>query len=287
MPDADLETHALDVPGARLYYERRGTGPLLLMIGSPMDSTGFTGLATALAGEYTVVTYDPRGIGDSRREDAGQDVTPEQQADDVHRLLSALGGEPAHVFGSSGGAVVGLALVTAHPGQVRTLIAHEPPVIELLPDSVQARADIQDIYDTYRADGADKAMGKFMAHAGLAEAPNAEAAGPAADAPHWEPSPEQIARMRATTDLFLAHLIRPTTSYRPDIQALRSTPVRIVVAAGATSKGQLANRSAVALADQLGTTVVEFPGDHGGFLAQPEQFGRVLQEILTQVSNRS
>jgi clorobiocin/coumermycin A biosynthesis protein CloN7/CouN7 len=279
MPDSDLVTHTLDVPGARLYYERRGTGPLLLVIGSPMDSTGFAGLADALAGQYTVVTYDPRGIGNSSRQDAGQDVTPEQQADDVHRLLSVLGGAPAYLFGSSGGAVVGLALVTAHPGQVRTLVAHEPPVVELLPDSVQVRAQMQDIYDTYRADGADKAMAKFMAHAGLGEASGQEA-----DAPRWDPSPEQIARMRATTEVFLAHLIRPTTRYQPDIEALRAAPTRIVVAAGATSKGQLANRSALALADRLGTSVVEFPGDHGGFMALPEQFVRVLHQVLTQTA---
>src|SRR5215831_7385493 len=171
MPGFSMAAHTLDVPGARLYYEQRGTGPLLLMIGSPMDSTGFAGLADALADRYTIVTYDPRGIGDSSLEDTGQDVTPERQADDVRRLLSALGGGPADVFGSSGGAVVGLALVTAHPGQVRTLVAHEPPVIELLPDRAQVRAQIQDIYDTYRADGADKAMQKFMAHAGLGAAP--------------------------------------------------------------------------------------------------------------------
>jgi clorobiocin/coumermycin A biosynthesis protein CloN7/CouN7 len=279
MPDADLVTHTLDVPGAQLYYERQGSGPLLTMIGSPMDSTGFAGLASALASNYTVVTYDPRGIGCSSRQDAGQDVTPEQQADDVHRLLSVLGGEPAYVLGSSGGAVVGLALVTAHAHQVRTLVAHEPPVIELLPDAARLRAEIQDIYDTWQADGADKAMGKFMAHAGLGGAPGAEA-----DAPRWEPSPEQIARMRATTEVFLAHLIRPTTRYRPDIAALRAAPTRIVVAAGATSAGQLANRSAVALADQLGTPVVEFPGDHGGFMALPEQFGRVLHQVLTQTT---
>src|SRR6266487_3641778 len=78
MPDSDPSAHALDVPGAQLYYERRGTGPLLLMIGSPMDSTGFAGLASALAGDYTMVTYDPRGSGNSSREDAAQDVTPGQ-----------------------------------------------------------------------------------------------------------------------------------------------------------------------------------------------------------------
>jgi len=279
MPGSDPVTHTLDVPGARLYYERRGTGPLLLLIGSPMDSTGFAGLASALADDYTVVTYDPRGIGNSSRQDLGRDVTPEQQADDVHRLLAALGREPAYVFGSSGGAVVGLALVTAHLGQVRTLVAHEPPVVELLPDSAQVRTQIQDIYDTYRADGADKAMQKFMAHAGLGAAP-----GQKAEAPLWEPSPEQMARMRATTEVFLAHLIRPTTRYRPDIEALRTAPTRIVVAVGATSKGQLANRGARALADELGTPAVEFPGDHGGFVALPQQCGRVLDQVLTQTT---
>jgi pimeloyl-ACP methyl ester carboxylesterase len=70
------------------------------------------------------------------------------------------------VFGSGGGAIVGLALVTARPDQVRTLVAHEPPVVELLPDAAQLRAQSQDIYDTYRADGTDTAMAKFMAHAG-------------------------------------------------------------------------------------------------------------------------
>jgi clorobiocin biosynthesis protein CloN7 len=278
MPGSDPVAQTLDVPGARLYYERQGAGPLLLMIGSPMDSTGFAGLASALAGQYTVVTYDPRGLGNSSREDTTQDVTPGEQADDVHRLLSALGGEPADVFGSSGGAVVGLALVTAHPGQVRTLVAHEPPVVELLPDRSQVRAQIEDIYDTYRAEGADKAMQKFMAHAGLR--PPAQEA----DAPRWEPSPEQVARMRATTGQFLAHLIRPTTRYQPDIEALRAASTRIVVAAGATSKGQLANRAAVALAGQLGATVVDFPGDHGGFLALPEQCGRLLDRVLTETA---
>jgi clorobiocin/coumermycin A biosynthesis protein CloN7/CouN7 len=277
MPDSDPPAHVLDVPGARLYYERRGTGPLLLMIGSPMDSTGFAGLASALADDYTVVTYDPRHTGNSSREDTSQDVTPDQQAGDVHRLLSALGGGPAAVFGSSGGAIVGLALVTAHPGQVRTLVVHEPPVVELLPDSAQVRAEIDDIYATYRADGADKAMQKFFVHAGLTGA-----MGRAADAPRWQPSPEQMARMRAANETFLEHLLRPTTCYRPDIEALRAAPTRIVVAAGAASKGQLPNRTAAALAGRLGTTVTDFPGDHVGFMVYPEQCGRVLHQVLTE-----
>jgi clorobiocin/coumermycin A biosynthesis protein CloN7/CouN7 len=143
------------------------------------------------------------------------------------------------------------------------------------------RAQIQDIYDTWRTDGAEKAMQKFMAHAGLGEGVGQEEA---ADAPRWEPSPEQLARMRATTEEFLAHLLRPTTRYQPDIQALRAASTRIVVAGGTTSKGQLANRTAAALAERLGTAMVDFPGDHGGFLALPEQCGRVLDQVLTETT---
>ncbi len=213
-------------------------------------------------------------------------MTPEQQANDVHLLLSALGGGPADVFGSSGGAVVGLALVAAHPGQVQTLVAHEPPLVELLADRARVRAQIEDIYHTYHTDGAEPAMRKFMAHAGLGEGAGGagQDQGQQADGPRWEPSAEELARMRATTELFFEHLLRPTTRYRPDIQALRAASTRIVVAGGTTSKGQLANRTAVALADQLGTSVVDFPGDHGGFLALPEQCGRVLDQVLTKTT---
>jgi hypothetical protein len=152
-------------------------------------------------------------------------------------------------------------------------------VIELLPDREQVRAQIQGIYDTYRADGADKAMAEFMLHTGLGEVPGQEAG-----APRWEPSPEQLATMRAATEMFLGHLLRPTTDYRPDVEALRASPARIVVAAGATSKGQLAHRSAVTLADRLGTPVAEFPGDHAGFATLPEQCAQVLDQVLTQVT---
>ena len=152
-------------------------------------------------------------------------------------------------------------------------------MIELLSDREQVRAQIDDVYQTFRTDGADKAMQKFMTSAGLADALARQRA-----APRQEPTAEQVARMRASSEMFLAHLIRPTTNFWPDVDALRAAPTRIVVGAGSTSKGQLANRAAVALAGELGTTVVEFPGDHGGFLVQPEQFGPVLHQALREAS---
>jgi pimeloyl-ACP methyl ester carboxylesterase len=282
MTDQASTTGMLDVPGARLYHERRGTGPMLLLIGSPMDSTGFLGLAGALADRYTVVTYDPRGIGNSSREDTTTEITPEQQADDVHRLLVALDAGPVDFFGSSGGAVVGLALVAAHPEAVRTLVAHEPPLIELLPDRAERRADIDNIYRTYLDQGQDAAMQRFMYHLGLepAEKPAGEAAGD--EAPRWQPSPEELARMRATTDVLFAHLIRKTTGYRPDLAALAASSTRIVVGVGAQSKGQLAHRTGVALAEHLAVSPVEFPGDHGGFMFYPREFGEVLDGVLSE-----
>jgi pimeloyl-ACP methyl ester carboxylesterase len=263
----------LDVPGARLYYETRGEGPLLLMIGSPMDSTGFTPLAQAMAGEYTVVTYDPRGIGNSTREDDDADITPEQQADDVHRLITTLGGGPVDYFGSSGGAVVGLALIAAHPHDVRTFVGHEPPVMEMLPDKDFQHEQIQEIYDTYQSAGHQAAMMRFMQHIGVLGGD---------EAPRWEPTPEQLERMDATNSVFFGHLLRQTTRFQPDLPALRAAPTRIVIGVGETSKGQLAHRTGVAFAEAFGVEPVEFPGDHGGFVGLSEPFSRVLKQVLAE-----
>jgi len=159
----------LKVPGASLYYETRGSGPVLLLIpGGPTDATIFAGLAPRVSDSYTVVTYDPRGLSRSKL-----DVLPEDRriveifADDAHRLLTAVGSEPAFVFGNSGGALVGLALVTRYPQQVRTLVAHEPPAATLLPDGSAALVAMQEVYDTYRSTGIGPAMQKFLVAAGI------------------------------------------------------------------------------------------------------------------------
>ncbi len=143
----------LEVPGASLYYEIRGSGPVLILIALRGDSVGFASIAPLLASDYTVVTYDPRGISRSTIEDSSQDASPDLIADDVHRLLTVVSTEPAYVFGSSGGAIAGLALATARPGQTRSLVAHEPPLVELLPDRQQMLAAIDEVYDTYRTQG--------------------------------------------------------------------------------------------------------------------------------------
>ena len=262
----------LDVPGARLYFETRGHGPLLFLVGSPMDSTGFVSLAEAMSATRSVVTYDPRGLGNSTRENADEDITPELQADDVHRLIAALGGGGAvDYLGSSGGGVVGLALVQAHPEAVRTVIVHEPPVIEELPDSAQQRAAMQAIYDTYTTYDWQSAMQLFMTHIGVALGGGAA---------QRDPTPEQLARMEKANTVFLGHVMRQTIAFRPDIEALTAAQTKIVVGVGADSEGQLAHRTGLSLAEHLGVEPVVFPGDHAGFIGRAGAFAAVLQEVL-------
>src|SRR4051794_29333163 len=108
----------LGVPDGRLYFEMRGTGPLVVLVGAPMGADAFAPVADLLAADHTVLTTDPRGVGRSPLEDPEQDSTPELRADDLSRLLTHLRAGPAVVLGSSGGAVTALALAQAHPEQV-------------------------------------------------------------------------------------------------------------------------------------------------------------------------
>ncbi|MFI5664216.1 alpha/beta fold hydrolase [Streptomyces sp. NPDC051684] len=267
-------TRTLDVPGARLRYEVRGSGPLLLLMGSPMDAAAFAPLAEALAGDHTVVTHDPRGISGSVLDDPEQDSTPELRADDVSALLDALEADSADVLGSSGGAVTGLALIARHPGRVRTLVAHEPPLLELLPDAAEQRAAAEDIVATFHREGVAAAWGRFMGNAGFDTGPGAaeDAPGP----PPGEPSEQDL----ANSARFFAHELLHTSLYIPDLAALTAGPTRVVIGIGATSAGLITARTSRALSERIGTPPVEFPGDHGGFTDQPKEFAERLREVL-------
>jgi pimeloyl-ACP methyl ester carboxylesterase len=275
--DAQLSTNSLDVPGASLYYEVAGSGPVLLLIpGGAADASDFARIIGPLSTHYTVVTCDPRGISRSQLTDPAQDLTVAVLADDAHRLLTTIGAEPAYVLGSSGGGVIGLALVERHPEAVRALVAHEPPLVTLLPPGTAGRTSSQVIYDTYRSDGIGPAIQQFMALTGLG------VPGPGSElAPELqEAMAQRMARMQQNVEFFLAHSMLPVTTYVPDVAALRSGSSRVVVGVGETSGGQLAHDTALALADRLGTTAATFPGDHSGFFMLPDLFARKLDEVL-------
>jgi pimeloyl-ACP methyl ester carboxylesterase len=265
-----ITVRSVTVPGARLHYEVRGSGPLLLVVGSPMASAEFAPLADALAGNHTVVTYDPRGYANSPVDDPDAQSSVEQRADDVNAILDDLGADSADVFGSSGGAVTGLALVARHPGRVRTLVAHEPPLLALLPDAADQLANTEAIIDTFHRDGFEAAWMHFMHNAGFDVS--------AGDAPPGaaEPSEDDVRQAARFFEIDM----RPTTRYLPDVDTLKSSSSRVVIGIGVDSGRLLTYRTSMALAELLGTAPVEFPGDHGGFMGAPKEFAEALHKAL-------
>jgi pimeloyl-ACP methyl ester carboxylesterase len=257
--------------GAQLYYETRGSGPLLLMIpGGALDAGIYADVAQILAGTFTVVTYDPRGNSRSKLDGEPADQNMDVHADDAVKLIETLGQGPAYVFGSSGGAQIGLNLAARHPQHVRKLVAHEPPCLMLLPDPAKELASDRDIHDTYLHDGVEAAMGKFMAASGMGDGP-----------PPAQPTPEAgetFARINGNLDYFFGHGILPLSEYVPDIAKLREEAARVAVGAGAQSEGQVTFRTSVALAEKLGLKPVIFPGDHMGYVSQPDAFAAILQQ---------
>ncbi|WP_448612957.1 alpha/beta fold hydrolase [Modestobacter sp. URMC 112] len=266
---------SLAVPGARLHYEVCGDGPPVLLIGSPMDARPFAPLADVLAADHTVLTTDPRGINRSTLDDPDEPTTVQARADDLARLLTHLGAGPAAVFGSSGGAVSALALARSRPELVHTVVAHEPPLLTLLPDAEQRRAGTEAVVATYLAEGSGPAWVRFLAEAGLA-LPDGE--GPAGPVPA-ERDPRDVEDERR----FFLHDLRATTGWRPDVAALRAGPTRIVVGIGEQSTGQLCDLTSRALAAALGVEPAFFPGDHAGFAADPAGAAARLRAVLGEV----
>ena len=282
-------TQTLDVPGATITYDLRRNDatrePPLMLIGSPMGAAGFGTLAGHFT-DRTIATYDPRGSERSQKADPTSPSTPDDHADDIHRVIAAIGGGPVDLFANSGGAVNALALVAKHPEDVRTLIAHEPPLASVLPDGENARGVVRAIQHSYQTRGWGAGMAHFMVvtgHRGLF--PDDFASQPAPDpAMFGMPTDDDGSR----TDVLLGQNIIGTTHYEPDFDALRTASTQIVVAAGAESEGEMAHRGAEAVADRLGTTLVIFPSHHGGFLGgeygwagDPDAFAAKLREVLT------
>ena len=269
---AMTRTSAQLVPGARLYYEVRGHGPAVLLLGSPMDADAFAPLADQLAGEHTVVTMDPRAIHRSSVEDRDRDSTPPIRADDVARLLTHLDRGPAAAFGSSGGAVTLLALAGTRPDLAHTVIAHEPPLDELLEDRDERRSVAGAIVDAYLTEGRAAAWRLFLADA------NIELPEPVFAQLFGAPLEGHAA---ADEDFFFRHEMRPTIEFVPDLDALRTGRTLVVVGIGEQSTGQVCDRTSRALAGALGIEPVIFPGDHTGFAEDPAGFAPALRPFLT------
>lgn len=289
-PSCMTITHTLATPEADIVYDVRGPLPTadgrppLFMIGQPMDAGGFASFAELFA-DRTVVTYDPRGIGRSVRKDGRVDNTPQAQATDVHAVIEALGAGPVEMFASSGGAVTALELVRAHPGDVTTLVAHEPPMVSVLPDAeaaARARAGFRDVYESK---GSAAGMAAFIAMTSWrGEFTDAYFARPAPDPAQFGMPDEDNGRR---DDPLLSDRSWAISDYRPDVEALAAAPTRVVIAVGEESAGVFTGRTAEATAELLGRPATVFPSHHGGFMGgeygyagQPEAFAARLREVL-------
>ncbi len=283
------ETHTLDEPGALLHYDVRNNDasarPVLLLIGSPMGAEGFVTQAGHFS-DRTVVTYDPRGAGRSKRTDGASETTVEEHAADLRRLIDALGGGPVDIFASSGGAVNALALVAGHPEQVGILVAHEPPAAQALPDREAVLAACDAIKETYLRDGFGPAMAKFIALVSYEGPIPAGFAG--------QPGPDPAAFGLPTVDdgsrddALLCLNMPSCPAFRHDYDALRAASTRVVIGVGEQSSTAIAGRAAAAVADQLGIEPVTFPGGHDGFrggehghTGEPAAFAATLRRVLT------
>jgi pimeloyl-ACP methyl ester carboxylesterase len=285
-----MNTHTLNTVGAEITYDVDGPLPTtdgrppLFMIGQPMDASGFRTLASFFP-DRTVVTYDPRGLGRSTRTDGRVDHDPTVQAGDVHAVIEALGAGPVEMFASSGGAVTALALVAAYPNDVTTLVAHEPPLVLVLPDAKAAQRAQAGYRDVYQAKGRGAGMAAFIALTSWhGEFTDDYFAQPAPDpAMFGMPSEDDGSR----DDPLLSDRSNPVTEYQPDVDALTAAPTRVVIAVGEESLGTFTGRTAIATAELLGQEATVFPSHHGGFMGgefgyagQPEAFAKRLREVL-------
>jgi pimeloyl-ACP methyl ester carboxylesterase len=282
--------HMLQTADAGIAYDVHGPLPTadgrppLVMIAQPMDASGFGTLASHFP-DRTVVTYDPRGLGRSTRRDGRVDHSPTVQANDVHAIIEALAAGPVEMFASSGGAVTAFALVAAYRDDVVTLVAHEPPLITVLPDAAAAERARAGVRDVYEAKGSGAGMAAFIAMTSWrGEFTDEYFAQPPADPVAFGmPTEDDGSR----DDPLLSDRSWAVSSYRPDVDALLAAPTRIVIAVGEESEGTFTGRTAAATAELLGQQATVFPSHHGGFLGgefgsagQPEALARKLRDIL-------
>ncbi len=249
------------------------------------DEQGRWSAVASLFPDRTVVTYDPRGLGRSTRQDGRVDNAPTVQAHDVHAVIEALGVGAVEMFASSGGAVTALALVAAYPNDVTTLVAHEPPLIPVLPDAAAAERARERVRDAYEAKGLGAGMAAFIAMTSwTGEFTEEYFAQPVADpAQLGMPTEDDGSR----DDPLLSDRSWAISSYRPDVDALIAAPTRVVIAVGEESENTFTGRTSVATAALLGQKATVFPSHHGGFLGgefghagQPEAFARRLRDVL-------
>lgn len=283
----DPRVGSLPVDGASLYHEVRGSGPLLMLIpGGNGDAGPFQWVAEALADRFTVVTYDRRGFSRSPADGAvDDDRRLALDVADAHRLIVEHSHDDpgqAYVLGSSSGAIVGLELLCRHPSAIRVLVAHEPPLVELLPDAARWTAFFDEVYQTYLSQGVDAAMHRFGVGIGMSYGlkPPRRTGGARGGGAVLGGGVELARRARTNNEFFLNHELRRYPFHPVDLDVLWGLSSRLVLAGGSESAESFPGRTVAALADRLGVDVVDVPGGHVGYLTHSNAFADRLAAVL-------
>lgn len=264
-----MQSGMFNTGDVELYYEKRGSGPVLLLIsGAGGDAGYFSALAESLSDSFTVINYDRRGNSRS----TGRTESPmkvSEQSDDAAALIRGLADGRALVFGNSGGAIVALDLAARHPDVVRALIAHEPPVVGVLPKEDPWFDFFDRIGARYRETDAATAGEEFVRTVrgegdyiwpdGLAE------------------------RFFGNADFLFAWEWEAWGKWLPDEEALRRAPFPLLIGAGSEDRGLYYSRPSVEIARRIGVPWVEFPGIHLEFMRNPKLFDAALRTLLTQL----
>jgi pimeloyl-ACP methyl ester carboxylesterase len=271
-PEA-IET-LLDVPTGRLRSFVRGSGPTLVLIAGGHGDAARTGaLADHLADRYTVVTYDRRGLSGSTP--SAPPRTLATHADDLSRLLGRHAAEPVHVYGTSFGGLIALELAATDPGRLGVVIAHEPPVTQLLPRSQQrtAAAQLAQVQDTFLSTGVAAARQRFaelLAIDPTDREPDVEVAAP---------GPQQL----ANAEFFLTYDLPLLRRHTVDLAALQASPARIVAGVGQASGGIWPHWCGRLLADVLAVPCAAFPGGHSAYSYRPRATADRIHQVLQDI----
>ena len=262
----ELSTDSIETEGARIVFDYEGSGPTLLLITGGGGGAGcYAQISERLADEYTVVRYDRRCNFRSTG-DASADLDMAQQARDAAALIRAFGSE-AHVFGSSGGANIGLQLAIDDPTVITSLIAHEPPVMGLLPDAKLWLAFVDYVHAIYEFNGPEPAMHTFFSS--FVGVPLAFVDGDESDSASHDKG-----------EWFMSHEYFPFGTYTPDLVSLRRAGRPMATAAGADSADAYYARTARLVAERIDIPCFDFPGHHISYIDQPDEFATALRRGL-------
>lgn len=255
--------HRVKVTGGSIYYSTLGSGPVLVIMGGgPSNADTLEPLASRLAEDFTVVTYDRRGYSRSQMDDPAEPAGIPRHGDDARQLIADLGAGPVSVLGTSFGALIALELAATAPAAIGTLVVHEPPLGQMLAGDERQPFELN--LDSEEDAGA--ALDAIAASVGVSRG---RAVG-------------GLAAVPADAELFIRRDAPAIGGYRLDLDRLRPMAGRLIVAGSQGSRDYYPYQCALRLARQLRTTLVELSGDHAGMIQHPAQFATGLRSLLRQ-----